>query len=341
MNIRRAFCTQRSIGRIGALGLLMIVGLVGTGILPSIVGAANAQTYPDRPIRIIVPFAAGGVADIATRIAAERVGEKLGQRFIIENIPGAGGITAARTAAAAAPDGYTIILLTNGTAISVNLFRSLPFDPFKDFAPISGLGRFDCLLVANADSEFHNLKDFVSAAQEKPGAMNVGTISIGSTQDLAAELFKSTARIDYTIVPFRTSHEAVVALLRNDIQMLTDFPPPLQSGLAEGKLRGLASSGSSRSAAFPDIPTVAEAGIADYEVTAWNALYAPAGTPQGVIAVLSRALQEVLTEPDVRRRMLELGIAADPTTPAKTEARMHADVAKWGEVIERAGIPKL
>jgi tripartite-type tricarboxylate transporter receptor subunit TctC len=302
---------------------------------------ANAQGgYPSKPVRIVLPFAAGGVADISTRLVAEKLGDKLGQRFIVENQPGAGGILAARSALSAPADGYTLALLTNGTAISVPLFKSLPFDPLKDFTPISSMGTFDCVFVVNAESQYKTLADILKAARDKPGTLNVGTINIGSTQNLAAELFKSTAGLDFVIVPFRTSPEAIVALLRNDIQMVVDFYAALKAGLADRKLHPLASTAPSRPPYLPDVPTVQQAGVAGYEVTSWNALYAPAGTPETAVETINRALREVLAEPGLRRRALELGIDLKASSPTEIQGRMRADIEKWGRVIERAGIQK-
>src|SRR5882757_7008180 len=180
---------------------------------------ARAQNYPNRPVRLIVPFGPGGVADVTARIVGEKLGEKLGQRFVIENMPGAGGINAARAALSAPSDGYTLALFSNGTAISVSLFKNLRFDPLTDFVPVSSMGIFDFIFVTPAGSHYPTLADFIKAAKAKPGALNVGTINVGSTQNLSAQLFKSTAGVDVTIVPFRSSPDVLVALLRGDIQM--------------------------------------------------------------------------------------------------------------------------
>jgi tripartite-type tricarboxylate transporter receptor subunit TctC len=313
---------------------LAIAGIVLAG------APVQAQTYPNRPVRVVLPFAAGGVADISSRIVAEKLGDRLGQRFFVENQPGAGGIVAARSVLSTPADGYTLALLTNGTAISVPLFASLPFDPLKDFTPISTLGYFDCLLVANAESEFRTLADFLKAAREKPGAFNIGTINVGGTQNLAAELFRSTAGIKVVIIPYRSTPEAVVALLRGDVQMVIDFYAALRPGLEDGKTRALAWSGAKPSPALPQVPTAGQAGVAGYEVSSWNALYAPAGTPPEVIETVNRALRGVLADPDLRKRLLELGIESKASTPAEMDAQMRADIKKWGDVIARANIPK-
>src|SRR5476649_335414 len=301
---------------------------------------AFAQAYPSKPVRVVVPFGPGGVADVTTRLVSDKLGEKLGQRFIVENAPGAGGIAAARATISGGNDGYTIALLTNGTAISVPLFKSLPFDPLKDFTPISSVGYFDTMFIVNTESKFKTLQDFIGSAKEKPGTLNVGTITPGSTQHLTAELFKSTAGIYFVIVPFRTTGEAVVALLRNDVQMVVDFYAALRPGLTDNKTRALAWTGPKPSAALPNVPTVAQSGVPGFEVVSWNAFYAPAGTPADVIAKLNGALQTVLVDADLKKRALELGIETKASTPAEIDARMKADIAKWGSVIDKAGIAK-
>jgi len=303
-------------------------------------GASAQANYPDHPVRVIVPFAAGGVADITIRLVAQKLGEKFGQNFVIENNPGAGGIAAARAALAGGTDGYTLTLLTNGTAISVPLFNQLPFDPLKQFVPISAIGYFPCVFMINTASPFRTLDDFLKAARAKPGTINIGTINVGSTQNLTAELFKSMAGMDVVLVPFRATPDVVVALLRNDIQMGIDFYAPFKPTLDTGKGRALATSGEHRSPELPEVPTVAEGGVQGFDVTAWNGLFAPAGTPQPIIDKLNGALRGVLADADLKERALELGIDARSSTPAELQARLQGDIAKWGQVIATAGIPK-
>ena len=316
----------------------------GLALAPAVLSLADLASaqgkYPERPVRIIVPFAAGGVADITTRLIGEKMGDKLGQRFVIENLPGPGGIAAARAAMAAGGDGYTLILVTNGTAISVPLFKSLPFDPFKDFTPISGMGNFDCVFVVNAESKYKTLGDFIKEAKANPGKLNVGTIAVGSTQHLSAEYFKSAAELNFLIVPFRTTPDATVGLLRNDVDLVIDFPAALQAGLSDKKIRPIAATGPVSTEMLPGTPTVAQAGVPSYEVTSWNSMWAPAGTPKEILALLHKTLQEVLADPEVKRRALELGIAAKGSTPEAAEERMKADIEKWRKVIEVAGIER-
>jgi putative tricarboxylic transport membrane protein len=302
--------------------------------------AAAETHYPNKAVRIIVPFAAGGIADITARIVAEKFGDKLGQRFYIENQPGAGGIAAARTVIASAPDGHTLALLTNGTSVSVSLFKNLPFDPLKDFVPISSLGFFDFVLATNARSEFQTLADFVAAAKARPGTLNVGTINIGSTQNLSAELLKTAAGIDFVIVPYRGTPEVQVSLLQGNIALMIDGYSSIKGNLADGKIRALATSGSVRSESTPDIPSAREGGVADYDVVSWNALFAPAGTPPEIVTVLNEALHDILADADVKKRMLELGIEARASKPEEIAARLKSDIDKWQKVMEKAGIPK-
>jgi len=302
---------------------------------------AGAETkYPSKPVRIVLPFAAGGVADITARVIAEKLSGKLGGRFYIENQPGAGGIAAARTVISSAPDGYTLALLSNGTAISVSLFSHLPYDPLKDFAPISSLGTFDFVFATNADSGFKTLADFIAAAKAKPGTLNVGTINIGSTQNLSAELLKTAAGIDFTIIPYRGTPELLVSTMQDNVALMIDSYSSMKGNLAEGKLRALASSGPVRSESTPDLSTLREAGVANYDVVSWNALFAPAATPPDIVKTLNQALQEILGEPEVKKRLLELGIEARGSTPEEISARLKSDIDKWQGVIERAGIPR-
>jgi len=313
-----------------------LAAMAATLVMPR----ASAQAYPTRPIRLILPFGPGGVADVTARIVTEKLGEKLGQRFIIENMPGAGGITAARAVLSSPPDGYTLALLSNGTAISVSLFTSLKFNPVTDFVPVSSMGTFDFIFVTKSGSPYATLAEFIKAAKEKPGTLNVGTINVGSTQNLTAQLFKSTAGVDVTIVPFRSSPDVLIALLRGDIQMAIENFTAVQSHIADKAVAAVASSGLVRTSFMPDVPTVKEAGGGDFEARSWNAIFAPKGTPPEVIKKLNAALREVLEMPDLKKRALELGIEAKASSPEEILGRLKDDIGKWADVIDRAGIAK-
>lgn len=302
---------------------------------------AMAQTaYPTRPVRITVPFGAGGIADITVRVVAEKLSEKLGQQFVVENMPGAGGISAARAALQGGTDGYTLALMTNGTAISVPLFKKLPFDPVKDFAPISSLGYFDFVLLTPGSSSVKSVQDLLAFAKANNGALNVGTVNVGSSQNLSAELFKSMSGIDFTIIPFKTTPDLVLATSRGDVGLMIDSYASAKAMMTDGRVRAIASSGLTRSVVLPDLATVDESGVKGFEVTSWNALFAPAGTPKEVIATLNKAINEVMAMPDVKKKLLELGIEAKGSTPEELGDRLKSDIAKWGAVIEKAGIEK-
>lgn len=302
---------------------------------------AVAETkYPSKPVRIVLPFAAGGVADITARVIAERLAVKLDGRFYVENQPGAGGIAAARTVISSPPDGHTLALLSNGTAISVSLFNKLPYDPLKDFAPISSLGYFDFVFATHADSPFKTLADFIAAARAKPGSLNVGTINVGSTQNLSAELLRTAANLDFVIIPHRATPEVLVSTMQGNLGLMIDSYSAMKGNLADGKIRALAATGPVRSSSTPDIPTVQEGGVAGYDVVSWNALFAPAATPPETVKTLNGALRDILAEPEVKKRLLELGIEARGSTPEEIAARLKSDIDKWKKVIEKAGIQK-
>jgi len=320
-----------------ALSLMVLAAGAPVALPREALAEAN---YPNRPVRIVLPLAAGGVGDTTARIIAEKLGDKLGQRFYVENQPGAGGIAAARTVISSPPDGYTLALLTNGTAISVSLFAKLPYDPLKDFAPISSLGFFDFIFCTGAATDFKTLADFIAAAKAKPGALNVGTINIGSTQNLSAELFKTAADIDFTIVPYRGTPEVEVSLLQGNIAVMIDSYSAIKGNVADGKFRALASSGSVRSESTPDLATVQESGVANYDVVSWNALFAPARTPPEIVKTLNRALQDILADADLKKRLIALGIDARASTPEEIAGRLKSDIDKWRQVIEKAKIPK-
>jgi tripartite-type tricarboxylate transporter receptor subunit TctC len=302
--------------------------------------AATQTSYPNRPVRLILPFGAGGIADITARLAAEKIGDRLGQRIVIENQPGAGGVTAARSVLQSPPDGYTLALLSNGTAVSVPLFKALPFDPLADFVPVSSFAEFDFIFAVNSESKYKSMQDVIAAARENPGKLNVGTINVGSSQNLSAELFKSAAGVTVTVVPYRSTPEVLVGLLRNDVDVMIDTYAALRSALTENKLRAIASSGTRRSPALSSVPTVQESGVAGFDVVSWNAMFAPAKTPADIIETLQRATQEAVNSAEVKSRYAELGVEAKSSTPEELRARLKNDIDKWSGVITRAGIPK-
>ncbi len=317
-----------------AAALVLAAGLAAAGAVRA------QQAYPSQPIRFIVAFGPGGVGDTTARLVAEKLGDKLGQRVVVENNPGGGGISAARAVLSAPADGHTLALLTNGTSISVSMFKNLTFDPLADFAPVSKLGSFEFFIAVGANSPYRTLADLIGAARGDPKKLNVGTVNPGSTQHLSAMLLKSTAGIEFQWVPFRNSGDLLVALLRGDIDAAVDAYAAIRGNLDDGKVRALATSASQRFPLLPDIPTAKEAGAGDYETTAWNGLFVKAGTPPDIVAKLNKATAEVLADPALKERLLSMGIVADPSSPEALTTFFKADIAKWADVIERHKIEK-
>jgi len=324
--------------RVAALAAAIAVTVLAGAASPRLARAQN--DYPNRPVSLIVPYAAGGVADVAMRLIGDKLSARLGQQFVIENRPGAGGIVAAQAAAAAPADGYTLLMTGNNTAIAAALFKTLPYNVLTDFASISTAAFFDLLVVTRAGSPLHSIPDVIAAARANTGKLNIGTINPGSTQNLAAELFTSTAELKAAIVPFRTSPDMAGALLRGDIDVAFEFYAAVHGLLADNKLVALASAGLSRTAYLPQVPTVIESGLKGYEVTSWNGLSAPAATPARIIGTLNQAVKDAIALPDIQTRAAEMGMAMRASTPAEMTARMKSDMSKWSAVIDKAGIAK-
>ena len=318
-----------------------LAGLATTLATPFVAHRASAQAaFPDRPIKVLVPFGPGGLADITVRVVAEKMGALLGQQMVIVNQPGAGGIAAAKAVMSAPADGYTLALFTNGTAISVPLVNDLGFDPVKQFAPVSSLGFFDFLILTGADSGYKTLADVLAAAKTKSGGLNIATINIGSTQNLTAELFKAGVGAAMTIVPYKTSPDALTAAIRKDVDIVIDGYAAARAMLQDKRVIALATTGGQRSTLWPDVPTVQESGLAGFDVTSWNALFTLAGTPQPVVAKLNEAVNAALKDETVIKKLFDLGIVARGGAPADIGDRLKSDIAKWGAVIEKAGIAR-
>src|SRR5258706_9943423 len=301
---------------------------------------AIAQNYPTKPVRIVLPFGPGGVADITTRTIAPRLSVAFGQQVVVENMPGAGGIRAAETVARAEPDGHTLLLLTNGNAVSQALFNSLPYDPMNDCAMISTVGSSSMVLVTGRESKAKTLKELVGMARAHPGRLNIGSISPGGTQHLAAELFRSTAGIDAVVVPHKSTGEVIVATRNGNLDLSVDFIAPLLSSIRSGALRALAVTAGKRFPGLPDVPTVLEAGVPGYDVASWNALAAPAKTSRAVVERVHQALVKALAAPEVQSRYTELGVEGRASTPEQLREFFIAESKRWSEVVQRAKIPK-
>ena len=301
-------------------------------------GPASAQApYPSRPIRVVVGFGPGGLADITMRIVGQKLAELTGQQVVIENRPGAGGVVAASSVIQSAPDGYTLFVLSSGIAISKTLIKSLPFDPVADFAPVSTVAYFDLLILAKGDTPWRSVGDMLAVARADPARFNVGTINPGSTQNLAAELLKSTTGLNMTIVPHRSTPEVATALLRGDVAIAVESYAAMKGQIDDGKIRPIASTAPARSLVLPNVPTMRESGV-PYELTGWNALVAPAQTPPAVVDTINRHIDTIVAMPDVRQRLIELGAEPRASTPAELGARLRSDIAFWAKVIKNAGL---
>jgi len=312
------------------------LALAGAALAPA---ALRAQPrFPERAISILVPFAPGGIADITARAVGEHMARVLGQPVVIENKPSAGSIVASQAVATARPDGHTLLLMSNGNAVSVGLFNKLPYDPQKDFAPISTLGFFDLGIFVAANSRFANLKALLDFARANPGKLNVGTIAPGSTQHLSAKLFETVAGIETLVVPYKGSPAVLTGLRGGEIDVAFEIAGPMVPQVQAGAVRALAVSSDQRNPALPDVPTAAQAGLAGYDVASWNALAAPAGTPPEVLARLGAAVREAVASPAVRERLGKLGMRVQGSSPAELQALLGREIQRWGGVIRAAKI---
>ena len=315
------------------LTLVLISGLLATSTFAQ-------SAFPTRPIRVISPFPAGAVSDISLRILAERAGARLNTQIIVQNQPSGGGVLAARQVLSAPADGYTLALLSNATAVSAALFKQLPFDPVKDFVPVSTMSDFAYLFLTNYQSRFQTLQDVLAAARTKPDALNVGTSDGGTTPYLTALLFKRAAGIDFTVVPFHGAPDLTVALLRNDVDVVINAYGAYRQVIDGKQLRAIATTTAHRSSFLPDVPTMREAGISNFEVSSWNGIEAPAGTPAAVVDQLTIAFQAALAEPDLVAKFSDLGVEAWTGSPADLSTRMRAEITRWNRVVDENHIDR-
>ncbi len=302
----------------------------------------HAQTlFPNKPLRIVVPFGAGGVADLTVRAVAQKLSDRLGQAVIVDNRPGAGGIVAGELVAKAAPDGHTLLLMSNGTAVSAGLFKSLPFNTRTDFAPISLLGLFDIAIVVPESSPYKTLAELVSFGRANPGKLNIGTINIGSTQHLAAELFRTQANLISQIIPYNGTPAVINALRGGQVDVVVEILGPLKPQINAKAVRLLGVMGAARPKDLPQVPVVRELpGLSSFNVSSWNALAAPGKTPKDVVDRLSAEVAQVLADPEMVQRLAGFNVEAKASSPAQLAQLLDSDIKRWGEVIQKAGIPQ-
>lgn len=320
-------------------GLRRAAFTAATALLAALPLTTIAQeAYPARPITVVVPFAPGGIADLTARAVSESMARTLGQTIVVENKPSAGSIVASQAVANAKPDGYTLLLMSNGNAVSVGLFKKLPYDTVKDFTPISTLGFFDLGVFVRKESPFNTLQDLLRHAKDKPGDLKLGTIAVGSTQQLSAQLFKSTAGIDVLMVPYKASPAVLIALRTGEVDAAMEIVGPMLPHVKSGDVRALAVTGDRPNPALPAVPIAQKAGLPNYNVASWNALAAPAGTPPAVVERLNQAVRTALAAPEVRARLEPLGVRLDASTPQQAQDLLVSEIKRWGDVIRAAKI---
>jgi tripartite-type tricarboxylate transporter receptor subunit TctC len=304
------------------------------------VQAQPAPAWPTKPITLIVPFAPGGIADITARTVAQSMSKSLGQTIVVDNRPSAGSIVASQAVAKAAPDGYTVLLMSNSNAVSEGLFKKLPFNSTRDFAPVGTLGFFDLAAFVDNGSRFKSLAEVVSYAKANPGKLTIGTVSVGSTQHLAAELFKTMAGIDAVIVPYKASSAVLTALRGGEIDIGFEILGPFLSQVSGKTLRALAVTSDKRFPTLADVPTVQESGVRNYNVASWNALAVPAKTPQAVIDRLNKAANDALKQPAVQYQLQKLGVRPQGGTPQQLAELLASEIKRWSAVIADAKIER-
>ncbi|HEV7268261.1 MAG TPA: tripartite tricarboxylate transporter substrate binding protein [Falsiroseomonas sp.] len=300
--------------------------------------AMAQQWSPDRPIRFIVGFGAGGVGDTTARIVGAKLSEALGQPVVIENRPSAGGIVASETVARAAPDGHTLLLVTATAATAPHLFRQLPYHPVGDFAFVSRIATFPHAIVVAANSPHRNLQDLIAAARANPGRTNLGSVSVGTALHLSLALLRSMGDIPAEIVTYRTTGELLNATATGDVHAAMEVMATTLGQINGGRLRALAVTSPERAQLLPDVPTVAESGLPEYRVITWNSMAAPRGTPRPVIMRLNTEVNRIMRLPEIRDRLIPLGVEPSPTTPEAMRDMLVAETELWGRVIRAAGI---
>ncbi|MEZ5643710.1 MAG: tripartite tricarboxylate transporter substrate binding protein [Burkholderiaceae bacterium] len=299
---------------------------------------ASAQDFPNKPITIIVPFSAGGTTDILARVVGQALSVEMGQSVVVDNRAGAGGNIGAGIAAKSPADGYKLFMGTVGThAINASLYKKLPFDPVKDFAPLTRVANVPNLLVANPAQPFKTVQELIAYAKANPGQVNFGSSGSGSSIHLSGEMFKAMTGVDMVHVPYKGSAPAVNDLLGNQIGIMFDNMPSAIQHVRAGKLRPIAVTTAKRSPELPDVPTIAEAGVPGYEATSWFGLFASAGTPAPIVAQLNKALVKVLNQPDVKKQIAAQGGEVVAETPEQFTAFIQAESAKWSKVVKAAG----
>ncbi len=301
-------------------------------------GAALAQGYPNRPVRIVVPFAAGGPADNYARFLSQRLQESLGQTFVVDNKPGGGSVIGTDIVAKAAPDGYTLLLMSNTHTVNETLLPSKPFALTRDFAGIAPINYSDLVLVAHPSLPASNIKELLKLAKDRPGKLNYASSGPGTPYHMAGELFKSMSGVYLVHIPYRGSSGARTDVMGGQVDLMFDAVTTMAEQAKAGKVKALATTGLQRSSVLPDVPTVHEAGVPNYEATIWLGLMAPKGTPRAVVERLNEAVSKIASQPEVRQQWGKQGATPMVMTPAAFDKYIQDDIAKWARVIKSANI---
>ena len=303
------------------------------------IAGANAQSYPAKPIRIIVPFPAGGIADLFGRVIGQKFTEAWGQPTVVDNRPGAGGNIGAEIVAKSAPDGYTLVTGSIGThAVNVSLFSKLPYDPIRDFAAVSLIMEAEGLLVVHPSVPVKTVKELIALAKARPGQIAYASAGYGTAAHLSGELFKSMAKVNMVHVPYKGNVPAITDLIAGQTSLLFATMPTVLPQVQAGRLRALAVTSSARSPAAPELPTIAESGLPGYSVTNWIGFFAPAGTPRDIVVKLNREVARIMQAPDIRKRLATEGAEFSPWTPDQFATFVKAEIAKWAKVVKDADI---
>jgi len=314
------------------------VKTLATLLLALTAALAQAQSYPSRPVTIVVPFGAGGPADIYARFLGQRMQAPLGQPVVVENRPGGGSVVGSNAVARSAPDGYTLLMMSNTHTVNETLIPNKPFGLLRDLAPVAPVNYSDLLLVVHPSVPANNLKELIALAKSEPGKMNYASSGPGTPYHMAGELFKSLAGVDVVHVPYKGSDGARVGILGGQVQMMFDAITTMAPNVRAGKLKGFGTSGRARSSVLPDMPTVAEAGVPGYEATIWLGVMAPAGTPKPIIDRLNAEITKVTGRAEVKEAWGKQGATALSMTPEQFDRYLRDDIAKWAKVIAQAGI---
>jgi tripartite-type tricarboxylate transporter receptor subunit TctC len=318
---------------------IRISGLLALALALTLVwpAALSAQSYPNKPVRIIVPFGAGGPADVFARVLAQHLTESQKQSFVVENRPGAGAIIGTDAVAKSAPDGYTLLLMSNTHTTNESLIPNKPFQLMRDFVPVAPINYSDLLMVAHPGTGVKNLKEFIALAKSKPGALNYASSGPGTPYHMAGELFKAMSGTDIVHVPHKSSGDMRSSVIGGHVQMMFDAITVMAEGVRSGQLIALGTTGKQRSTVMPEVPTVAEAGMPGYEATIWLGLMAPKGTPQEVVEKLNREIAKIMERADIKENWAKQGAVPMLMQPAEFEQYLRADIEKWAQVVKVSG----